>query len=395
VAYYTTQSLPFLAGVLLLTAVLSPARKAPLRPLDWGMLLILLYEVPSLWLSRFPANGMSSARIVCSAVLFYFAFRLAAGTPKQTVLISALLGAGGVALAGFALSRFDTQFDAMQAAGFSDLVAFRARLIPLGPRWVLGEWFTLLLATLPFAFAAPMWLWIERRRALAMAAAPMPMLVTAALLLSCSRAIFWGVLVFAVSVAGISAAYRVLRARSAAVLLDAVLAAAGAILLVENAGYPGIAGAYLHRQTSQIRSTEGRLAVWGRSADVFRLSPVWGVGSGNAALFLASSTDRETTTGFAGRTYSLPLQLLAEKGVLGLGLYAAVLALAGWEARRKLRNPRVSPEAKALTSCLAAGVIAVLFRELTYSSLLEHEATAMLFTMSLALLAAEVSAWNA
>jgi len=70
-----------------------------------------------------------------------------------------------------------------------------------------------------------MWIWIERRRALAMAAAPMPMLVTAALLLSCSRAIFWSVLVFAASVAGISAAYRVLRARTVAVLLVVVLAA--------------------------------------------------------------------------------------------------------------------------------------------------------------------------
>jgi hypothetical protein len=44
---------------------------------------------------------------------------------------------------------------------------------------------------------------------------------------------------------------------------------------------------------------------------------------------------------------------------------------------------------KALTCCLVAGMVAVLFRELTYSSLLEHTATAMLFTMSLALLAAE------
>jgi hypothetical protein len=38
---------------------------------------------------------------------------------------------------------------------------------------------------------------------------------------------------------------------------------------------------------------------------------------------------------------------------------------------------------------MAAGVTAVLFRELTYSSLLEHSATAMMFTMSLALLVAE------
>jgi O-antigen ligase len=85
----------------------------------------------------------------------------------------------------------------------------------------------------------------------------------------------------------------------------------------------------------------------------------------------------------------LPIQILTEKGVIGAAFYLAVLVLAGWEARRKLRNPRVSPQMKGMTCCLAAGAVAVLFRELTYSSLLEHSATAMLFAMSLALLAAE------
>ena len=215
------------------------------------MLSVLSYEIPSLALSRFPANGMSSARIVFIAVLLYFAFRLAAGTSKQTFPASALAGAGGAALACLALSRFDVQFRAIQTAGFSDIVALRSRLIPLGPRWVLGEWFTLLLSTSPFAFAASMWLWTARRRAFAMAAAPMPVLVTAALLLSCSRSVFWSVLVFAVSGPAILAAYRVLRAKAALALLAVSLTIAGATLLVHNAAYPGIAGAYLHRQASQ------------------------------------------------------------------------------------------------------------------------------------------------
>jgi O-antigen ligase len=85
----------------------------------------------------------------------------------------------------------------------------------------------------------------------------------------------------------------------------------------------------------------------------------------------------------------LPVQVLTEKGAIGAALYLAVLVLAGWEAHRKLRNPKVLPQIKGLTCCLVAGVVAVLFRELTYSSLLEHAATAMLFTMSLALLATE------
>jgi O-antigen ligase len=389
-AYYRTESLlPILAAALLLVAVLFRAAKASLCPLDWVVLLVLLYEIPSLWASRFPANGASSARIVCAAVLLYFAARLAVGTPKHMLLVSALVGIGGVALAWIALSRFNGQYQAMQAVGFSDLVAFRSRLIVPGRQWVLGEWFTLVLSTLPFAFGVAVGFWVERRRAFAAVAALMAVFIAAALMLSCSRVIFWGVAAFAVVAGAISAACRILPIRAALVLVAVALAIVGAVVTLENAVYPGIVSAYVGRQASQTRSTEGRLTIWRRSGKVFRLSPVWGVGSGNAPLFLTPTADQEETTGFASRTYSLPIQILTEKGVIGAAFYLAVLVLAGWEARRKLRNPRVSPQMKGMTCCLAAGAVAVLFRELTYSSLLEHSATAMLFAMSLALLAAE------
>ena len=70
----------------------------------------------------------------------------------------------------------------------------------------------------------------------------------------------------------------------------------------------------------------------------------------------------------------------------------AVLVLACREAHRKLRSPKVSPQMKGMTCCFAAGIVAVLFRELTYSSLFEHAATAMLFAMLLALLVSPVEA---
>jgi O-antigen ligase len=187
--------------------------------------------------------------------------------------------------------------------------------------------------------------------------------------------------VFAVAVL-----YRTIQPKAAAIAIAIVLCTVALLLVAENAAYPGIAGAYLGSHTSQSRSTEGRLSIWKRSADVFALSPIWGVGSGNAPLLLAASADEDQTTGFASRTFSLPVQILVEKGIVGAALYLAVLLLAAWEAHRKLRNPSVSPQMKGMSCCFVAGVVAVLFRELTYSSLLEHAATAMLLTMCLALL---------
>jgi O-antigen ligase len=190
---------------------------------------------------------------------------------------------------------------------------------------VAGEWFTLLLLTLPFAVALGAFCWVRGWRAVSIVAAAVPIPIVAALLLSCSRAVFWAVVVLLVTAIGMAALYKVIRARVALAAGGAALCVLGAVLLADNAAYPGVAKAYTGSQTSQVRSTEGRLAIWKRSAEVFRLAPVWGVGSGNAPLFLAASADAEETTGFASRTFSLPIQLLTEKGLIGTGIYLALL----------------------------------------------------------------------
>jgi O-antigen ligase len=364
-------------------------RKARANSLDWAMLLVAVYEIPSLLLSHYPANGIQTTTIILLAVSCYLLTRLIAPTLRRDLVLPGLVGVGGVALACFAVGQFNHRVHSLRENGLTDIVAFRAWLITPPSTWLLGEWLTLLLLTLPLALAVPVFLWLDRRRVLAASTALMSAAIAAALQLSCSRAIFWGLIISPAVTAVTAAVYRIVRTKSALIAITAALSVTGLVLAGENVRYPGVLEAYMGRHTSQLRSTEGRLAIWKRSTEVFKLSPFWGVGSGNAPLFLTSSAEQEETTGFASRTFSLPIQVLTEKGAIGATLYLAVLALAGREAHRKLRNPKVPPQIKGVTCCLMAGVIAVLFRELTYSSLLEHAATAMLFTMSLALLAAE------
>jgi O-antigen ligase len=392
-AYIGTGSLALLlSGAVLLAGIPPGVGVARLRPLDWAMLLVLVYEIPLLLFSRYPANGLRGATTVCVAALFYLLARLVVRTSHQAVLVAALVGVGGVALACFAVIQFNEQVHLLNAKGLSQIVAFRAKLITPPAPWVLGEWFTLVLLTLPFAFAVPAFLWLDRRPMLAAGTVLMPIGVSVGLLLSCSRAVFWAVIVFAVVAVGVAAVYRTIRTKAALIAIAGALGVLGLVLAIENVFYPGVMEAYTGQHTSQVRSTEGRLAIWKRSAGMFRLAPVWGVGNGNAPLFLTSNANQEETTGFASRTFSLPLQVLTEKGAIGAALCLAVLMLSGWESHRKLRNPKASPQVKAFTCCLVAGVVAVLFRELTYSSLLEHAAAAMLFTMSLSLLVAEETA---
>jgi O-antigen ligase len=363
------------------------------RLLDWAMLLVLVCEIPSLATSLYPANGLSLSKTVCAAVLSYFLVRITVRTARQALVNCLLVTTGGVVLAWFAFTQFTDQVHALDAAGLGPfgIVAFRARLIMPPLPWVVGEWFTLVLLTLPFAAAAAFF-WSSQKKLPAAGSALAALSIAATILLSCSRAIFWGLLVFLVAAFGSAAIYRTMKVGRALIAIAGTVCALGVVLFAENAAYPGIAEAYTGRHTSQVRSAEGRLAIWKRSADVFVRSPLWGVGSGNAPLLLAASADEDQTTGFASRTFSLPVQVLTEKGIVGTTLYIAVLVLAGWQAHRKLRNPKVSPQMKGMTCCFVAGVAAVLFREFTYSSLLAHTATAMLFTTMLALLVSEESA---
>jgi hypothetical protein len=388
-AYFDTGNSPLWLGAVALAVVALLAEKVRPRLPDFGILLALVYEIASLAMSRYAANGLPYGKILCCAAVCYFLVRLSARTAPRVATVSALVAAGGVGLAWFALTQAGERIPEMQANGFSDVVAFRWRLIAPPAPWVAGEWFTLLLLTLPFALAAMAFCWLRGRRGLSAVAAVVAIPILAALLLSCSRAVFWAVIVLIVTAAGLAALYKVIPARAALVAGAAALCLLGVVLLADNAMYPGIAKAYTGSQTSQVRSTEGRLAIWKRSAEVFRLAPVWGVGSGNAPLFLSGSAEAEETTGFASRTFSLPIQLLTEKGLIGTGIYLALLVLAGVAAHRKLRSAGTARESKAMLCCIAAGVVAVLFRELTYSSLLEHAATAMLFAMCLALLVNE------
>ena len=104
-----------------------------------------------------------------------------------------------------------------------------------------------------------------------------------------------------------------------------------------------------------------------------------GLGRGSRELATLSELHQRSgrNCGFASRTFSLPLQLLTEKGIVGLLLYGAVFSLAGWEMHRRR---------ELIACCLFAGLVAVLARELTYSSLLEHPVTAMLTATILGLI---------
>jgi tetratricopeptide (TPR) repeat protein len=334
--------------------------------------------------SQYPANSVRTAWSVLIAALVYYAVRLTVQRGPAAALLSGLLGLGGAWLAFTGLGQFQAQVRQLANVGLTDLIAFRSRLMSPPGQWVLGEWLTLLLLALPFACALAIWFWqTGRNRVAAIAVAP-ALAIAAALTLCCSRAVFWSMVLFCVMTCGFMAAGRIIRFRTAGLVLVSVLAVLGLIFATECALYPSVLEAYAGRHTSQVRSTEGRIGIWKRSADVVRAHPLWGVGSSNAALALTATGEQEDTSGFASRTFSLPIQVLVEKGAIVFLVYCAFVVLVGREFVRTLRSG-AAPANKAMACCFAAGLVAVLARELTYSSLFEHTVTLALAAMLAAL----------
>jgi hypothetical protein len=263
---------------------------------DWAALALLAFEVPSLLFSQVRANSIGASEVVALSVLAYFALRLLMRAPLRAAWLAALLGLGGAWLASKGINQFANGAGQLAAAGLTDLVAFRSRLLHPIPGWVPGECFTALLLTLPFACVAGVYVWRLRpakgRPGLALLALLPAAPIVAALLLSLSRAIFWSTILFFAAACGLMAAYRVVSPRTASFLLAGSLGTLLLILACETPLYPGIFRAYAGSHVSQVRSTEGRIGIWTRSLELTRGHRLWGVGSSNAALWLLSSANQ-------------------------------------------------------------------------------------------------------
>ena len=173
-SYFDTGASLLWASAAALAVAAVMARKAELFLTDWGVALALLYEMLSLAVSQYAANGLPFAKVVSSAAACYFLVPLSAATASRMAALSLLVGSGGAALAWRGLTQANEHAGVLRDNGFQDIVAFRARLISPPAPWVAGEWFTLLLMTLPFACALAAFCWLRWRRRWALAAVALP-----------------------------------------------------------------------------------------------------------------------------------------------------------------------------------------------------------------------------
>ena len=325
--------------------------------IDVVLMCICLYDAVDFCLH--PYRGIEAAEASLTGLCCYFLVRNAS---VEGFLKLLLLPVGAALTLTFV--SFGMFADAVQGAGFADTYSFRFLFRPLG--YITNAWasvWLVLLGLLAVGYVRiPRWrigfglCWVA---------------VSVALLLSFSRGAFlaWGVCVGLTFFALRSGKLR------AGVLAASLCIGAGIYLLFPTETATTLA---MDKTVSQRQSTESRVNATEKAIDVWRAHPWTGTGSGSYTLSMDKTLNEDTTRAYTTYAPNPVVQLLVEKGVVGMVLYGGlcIVVLVRWWKNRKDETTCI------VTACL----IAVGLKEMTMSIALADAAVLVLLYVLLGVL---------
>lgn len=369
--------LPQIAGIILGAIALFFLMKTSFRknhvPLMWFDLAVAVLLFGEFILSVNQSKGLYPKTYLFSLVcnmLVYYTIRFFLRKERQVQLFTNIL-AGFVALLSaltvlsFLFFKFNIEYE-----GFTDLVSFKALFQPLGV--LLNDWSTILLFSSVFLLVALKWAQVKSAWFWILIVGCG--LLAMALLVSFSRGIYISVLLGFIAFIVISIVSRACHIRK---LLLVVACSVGlgflAVLPVLN-GVKTTAGFSV--TTSQVRSTESRINIAGTAIELFKEHPLAGVGAGNFSLYANPRLALREDSFYTGKATNSYLQLLVEKGIVGFllwGVFVGILLLA------VLRQVKTEKKERFVFSIVFSVLIAILFREVTFSTFFSKSQMQILF----------------
>ena len=366
--------------VLLLTGVAgwamrcSPQKNVPLSVMTLSLFLLLLYEVISYFISDYKPNSLIFLQalfiIVCCVFIFESLIRNEKYKSYFVIFLSLLVGLLTlINLPVFLLRSFLSVTNE-----FSDFSQIRASYAPFG---ILPNlWVTILLCFLPFPLVGLLLFWKKKVRRYGLLFISGILIIN--ILISFSRG---AILAFFLFLFLLSILLFVNRLLSIKKLLLANLLVALICILCALCFFESFQSTI--RQTpSHQRSTEARLKLWEQVVDVADKAPYFGVGTSNYAILGRPIQSGNLEQPMTTRTQNSFVQLLIEKGWIGFSLWACVMGFFFYSSVLQIRKGKSNPE-KIIGCIMLAGVCAILFRELFFSSLLNHSGVLLLFFLLL------------
>lgn len=369
--------LPQAGGVVLGTIALFFLIKYGLKKkkilLHWAdiSILVLLLAEYSLTIVQsqgfYPQTHVFS--LICS-IIVYFVLRFFLCKEKQIRLFINSIAGFVILLAiptigSFFFFKFNIEYE-----GFYDWINFKALFQPLGV--LLNDWSTILLLSTAFLLIALAysrfksgWFWILLAGC---------GLLAMSLFVSFSRGIYISILIGTFVFVATSLVFKVIHLKKLTVIV------AGIIFMGILAALPVFDGvkttAGFSVTTSQVRSTESRMNIAHTAFELFKKHPVIGVGTGNFSKYTNPELALKEDAFYTGKATNTYLQLLVEQGVIGFVLWVLLVGLLLFVVIQLIK----SRSKNNIPLLIVFSVfVAVLFREITFSTFFSKPQMQLLF----------------
>ena len=335
--------------------------------IDLSLFLVVIVETICYYNSTYRPNSLQGYQDALFLFLFYCLVRLHLRHDYQRTGIFLLLSLFGLCLSAAAMLSFYSYYTFLKSLGFDDLTSFRPYFYFQQPPGIpVGEWITIFLMLLPF----PILLFIRfadtaQAKVWTLLCPTVVLLLTSAV--TFSRGLYIAIAAFFVFATllfwlhGLTTSLKRFVRFSALAFLLLII-----VVLVTPLRAPVLTTAAIFKTTSQVRSFEGRTALWKTSWEIVKAHPLLGVGAFNFPMQYAAYKKEDSV--YVGRTFNIFLQLLAEKGLVGLLAYCLLFFNFFKVLHGKIRHLQGDSFEKAVSILFLASCFALLVRDLSYSS---------------------------
>jgi tetratricopeptide (TPR) repeat protein len=376
------------SGVYLARLLFSRALRSHeirLNAFDLCITLLVSVECTLYFASSYRANSFYFLLEALFLFLFYWLVRVNLRHEYQVVGIFIFLTILGLCISQVAVYRWLDHYRQLKLLGFADVTDFRASFNLLTPaRSSIAEWSSIFLALLPFPIA----LYFRYRNLLNLAwgfwLPVYALLLTLASTLS--RGIYCGTVVFFLAVVLLTNLFRLLPLKTLSIAIGGLFIALILTLYLTPLRQPVLTTSSVFKTASQLRSAQGRLVIWRSASNIIKDHPFFGVGANNFPLKYLSYKAEQT--GLVARPSNVFLHLLIEKGLIGLFAVCLVVLSFLWSIRTGLLG---SETTRVIAMLYGATFLALVVRDLSYSSIVTNKGVILLLTFMSAHLAGRLA----
>ena len=363
-----------LTGIVGFAKICSYYNIIPISAVVISFFMLLFYEIINFFISAYQPNTILFLRdfilVLCCILLMKNLSKNENYRIYFVIFISLMAGL----LALFNIPVFFFKYYESMIYGFDDFSQFRFLYRPLG--FLSNDWVTILLCLLPFPVIGLVLFW--NKASIRYGFVLILALLIFNLLISFSRAGILAFLLFVLLLNVLFYSHRIVSLKKL-LLSNAIFVFA---VLLFGLAFSSSLQSSINQSNSHQRSTEGRINQWEQSLTIVRQHPYFGTGSKNYALLGRQNQPMNLENTFTGRVNNTYIQLAIEKGLIGLFLWLSVIGYCVFCLSRQLKKETSNSE-KAMNIIILSAIIAIIFRELFFSSLLYNSSILLLFLVLL------------